>query len=77
MGVSVKLETTWHNLKQIPWDSVFKCAEEYKRLNPSHNNDYYLEYLRDTWGIEYAYRSNDTIRIVDEQKYTLFLLKWA
>ena len=68
------IETTWDNLKSIPWDAVFKCAAEYKKNNPSHNNNYYTEYLRDTWGIDYGHQH---IKIIDEQKYMLFLLSWA
>ena len=68
------IETTWDNLNKIPWDAVFECAKEYKKNNPSHNNDYYTRYLKDTWGIDHGV---DHITIVDEQKYMLFLLRWA
>jgi hypothetical protein len=68
------IETAWDDLNKLPWDAVFKCAIEYKKNNPSHNNDYYTEYLRDTWGIDHGV---EHIAIVDEQKYMLFLLRWA
>jgi hypothetical protein len=68
------IETTWGNLSKFPWQALFACADEYKRENPSHNNDYYTEYLKQTWGIDHK---AEHIRIVDEQKYMLFLLKWS
>lgn len=70
----MKIETTWKDLKSLSWEAVFKCAAEYKRNNPSHNNDYYTEYLRNTWGIDHG---AEHIRIVDEKKYMLFLLRWS
>ncbi len=70
----MKIETTWADLKRIPWQSIFDCAEEYKRTNPSHNDHDYAKYMKENWGIV---NGPEHIKIVDQQKYTMFLLRWA
>lgn len=62
------------DLRRVPWQSVFRCGEEYKKKNPSHNDDYYQEYMLATWGIDIG---REHFRIADEQKYMMFLLRWA
>ena len=70
----MKITTTWSDLNCVPWQSVFRCAEEYKKNNPGHNDDYYREYMLDTWGMDL---SNERFRIANEQKYMMFLLRWT
>ena len=70
----MKIVTTWDDLNKIPWDSVFKCAKEYKERHPGDNHDYYNDYMKSTWGIDH---SIEHVRVIDEQKYTMFLLRWA
>lgn len=68
------INSTWADLKRIPWNSIFRCAAEYKRANPLLGDRAYQEYMIETWGIDH---SGEHIRITDEQKYTMFLLRWA
>lgn len=68
------IETTWSNLKRFPWQAILECAEEYKRNNPTHNDHDYHKYMKETWGIA---NGSEHIQIVDEKKYTMFLLRWA
>ena len=70
----MKIVTTWDDLNKIPWDAVFKCAKEYKERYPGDNHDYYNDYMKATWGIDH---SIEHVRIIDEKKYTMFLLRWA
>lgn len=65
------LVTTFDDLKSIPWNSVFRCVEEFRSNNPAE--DLY-EYMKQTWGLEHGH---EDIKIVDEKKYTMFLLRWA
>lgn len=67
----MKIITTLEELKSIPWQSVFECAGEFRANNP--NEDLY-EYMKQTWGIDHG---TQHIRIVDEQKYMMFLLRWS
>ena len=68
------ITTTWDDLKRIPWHAVFRCAAEYKQANPEFNDRLYQEYMIKTWGIDHA---TEHIRITDEQKYMMFLLRWC
>jgi outer membrane protein assembly factor BamD (BamD/ComL family) len=70
----MKIETTWEDLKQMPWQAIFWCAEEYKQNNPNHNDSDYTEYMKESWGIDH---STNHAQIVDEQKYLMFVLRWA
>jgi hypothetical protein len=70
----MKIETTWNNLNRIPWNAIFECGQIYRKENPSHNDQYYQEYMLETWGIDH---SDNHIRIADEPKYLMFLLRWA
>lgn len=70
----MKITTTWGQLNRMPWQAIFKCADEYRQANPSHNVQYYREYMLDTWGIDHT---DNHIGIADEQKYMMFLLRWA
>lgn len=70
----MRINTTWDDLNRIPWDAVFRCAKEYKLNNPSHNNDYYQKYMINEWGIDHG---AEHIRIADERKYLMFLLRWG
>ena len=71
----MKITTTWDDLNKIPWNSVFECAKEYRKKYP---NDFdpsdYNNYMQATWGIDHGV---DHIAIIDEQKYMMFLLRWA
>jgi outer membrane protein assembly factor BamD (BamD/ComL family) len=70
----MKIETTWKDLNRIPWQAIFWCAEEYKRTNPGHNDHDYFKYMKDNWGIV---NGPEHIQIVDEKKYTMFVLRWS
>lgn len=73
----MKIETTWADLNQIPWDAVFRAAQYYRdnlwEYKTSMHDGCY-EWMRDTWGIDHG---SEHIRIVDQQKYVMFLLRWA
>ena len=62
------------DLARVPWDSVFRCAQEYKANNPSLNDWHYEKYMLDNWGIDHG---NEHFRIADEKKYMMFLLRWT
>ena len=70
----MKITTTWSDLNRIPWNSIFECAHQYRQNNPGHNDNHYQEYMLETWGID---QGGETIRIVDDRKYMMFLLRWA
>ena len=70
----MKIETTWKDLNRMPWDAIFRCAEEYKRNYPLHNDSHYQEFMLTECGIDH---SDNHVRIVDQQKYTMFLLRWG
>lgn len=64
----------YYSINQVNWDAVFKCAKEYRQKYPGDNHLYYNEYMKLNWGIDHG---NEYIRVVDEQKYMMFLLRWA
>jgi hypothetical protein len=68
----MKIETTWKDLNRMPWNAIFECGKVYRQNDPSHNG--YRKYMLETWGIDH---SDNHIRIADEQKYLMFLLRWA
>lgn len=68
------INATWADLKRVPWNAIFECAEEYRRANPEFGDRAYQEYMIDQWGIDHG---GEHIRITDEQKYMMFLLRWA
>lgn len=68
------ITTTWDDLKRIPWTAVFRCADEYRQVNPEFDDRRYQEYMIETWGIDHA---TEHVRITDEQKYMMFLLRWC
>ena len=70
----MKIGTTWKDLNRVPWNAIFRCAEEYKEANPDLDNLDYAKYLKDTWGIAHI---EHQICVVDEKKYMMFLLRWA
>ena len=70
----MQIKASLESLHRIPWQAVMRCGEEYLRTNPGHTNAKYARYLLAEWGIDIT--SNDA-QIVDEQKYTWFLLRWS
>lgn len=70
------ITTTWDDLNRIPWQAIFRCGAEYKKAHPEcfFGGRTYQEYMIETWGIDHG---NEHIRITDEQKYMMFLLRWA
>lgn len=68
------ISAEWGQLNKFPWEAIFKCGQMYRQANPSHNNQYYQEYMLDTWGIDHG---TDHICVVDEQKYMMFLLRFS
>lgn len=67
----MKIVTTLEDLKKIPWQAVFECAREFEKNNPDKDT---YEYMKQTWGIDHG---TQHIRIADEQKYMMFLLRWS
>ena len=59
--------------RRIDWDALARCARECKQNILDSGGDY-TQYLKDAWGIDHGVRY---IRIVDEQKYMMFLLRWS
>lgn len=70
----MKIETSFGSLNKLPWNSIMRCGDDYKSKFPNDNDDYFAEYLRREWGIDIISRN---VRIVDEVKYSMFLLKWS
>ena len=78
----MKIQTTWEDLKTMPWQAVFRCMEEYRQTHPGHAvgydtqhyHDHYREYMRENWGIDHG---TESIQIVDQKKYTMFLLRFS
>ena len=70
----MKIETKFVNLNKLPWHSIMRCGDEYKSEFPDGNNEYFGEYLLQEWGIDIISRN---VRVVDEVKYSMFLLKWS
>jgi hypothetical protein len=60
----------------INWDAVFTATRYYNEnhwdFDPTHDRRY--EWMRDTWGIDHG---TQWIKIVDEQKYMMMLLRFA
>ena len=70
----MKIETDFVNLNKLPWNSIMRCGQDYKLKFPGDNDSYFAEYLLREWGIDII---SQTVKIVDEQKYTMFLLRWS
>ena len=71
----MKIETTWNDLNRIPWQAVFKAARYYNdNIGDDLDHDGRYEWMRNTWGIDHG---AEHIRIIDEKKYMMFLLRWA
>lgn len=63
------------NGRSICWDAIFKANRyysDYVRTDPTFEQRY--KWMLDTWGVDHG---TQHIRIVDEQKYTMLLLRWA
>ena len=69
---------------EIPWSAINRAGDYYhKHVNKSIKGALidrlkasaeYSAWMRNNWGIHHEPLE---FKIVDEQKYTLFLLKWA
>lgn len=57
----------------IHWDAVFRAAKYHNNIiDPTKQG--LQAWMLDTWGVEHL---SESIRIVDEQKYMLLLLRWG
>jgi len=60
----------------INWDAVFTAARYYNEnlwdFDFTHDRRY--EWMRDTWGIDHG---TQWIKIIDEKKYMMMLLRFA
>lgn len=78
------IETTWGDLNKIPWQAINRAGVYYHmhvrkptkgafvdRLSASAE---YSAWMRNNWGIHHEPLE---FKIVDEEKYTMFLLRWA
>jgi hypothetical protein len=73
-----------YSIDNINWDAVFKCLNEYRDQYPGrikkngydyeHDHDHYNDYMKTNWGIDH---STEYIRVIDEQKYIMFLLRFS
>jgi len=70
----MKIETKFVDLNKLPWHSIMRCGEEYKSRLPNGNDSYFAEYLLQEWGIDII---SQDVGVVDEVKYSMFLLKWT
>ena len=67
---------------KVNWDAVFKCMKEYRQQHPGvkkgqdyeHDHEHYNEYMKLNWGVDHG---GNYIKIVDEQKYMMMLLRFA
>ena len=72
----------YHSINVVNWNAVSQCLDDYRKKYPGDkrghdyelNHDHYNNYMQSNWGIDHGAKH---IRIVDEQKYTMFLLRWA
>lgn len=58
---------------QINWIAVKNATENFYQLHPECHNEYW-EWMIEENGIDH---SVSYIRIVDKEKHTMFLLRWA
>jgi hypothetical protein len=70
----MKIETRFVDLNKLPWHSIMSCGDDYKSRFPGDNNEHFGEYLLQEWGIDIISRD---VSVVDEIKYSMFLLKWS
>lgn len=64
------------------WIQVKRCREYYEQeINPNYTTSLeFTDYLLEQWGLSFNMNNNMMINsadIVDEAKYTLFLLKFS
>jgi hypothetical protein len=70
----VKIETKFVDLNKLPWHSIMRCGDDYKSRFPGLNDGYFREYLLQEWGIDII---SQDVGVVDQVKYSMFLLKWT
>ena len=59
----------------ISWEAVARVADHYRsEFGPQSSPEHYQDWLLHTWGIDHR---RNYINVVDEQKYTMFLLRFA
>jgi len=62
------------------WSALKKTREEYDATRDSNKADGFVEYMRDTYGVQLYFNNEGNIEqkfdIVDEQKYLFFRLKY-
>ena len=72
----------YYSINEVDWDAVFRCLNDYRTKYPGdkrgydyeHNHDHYNNYMQSNWGIDH---NIEYLRVIDEQKYMMFLLRWA
>jgi len=79
----MKIETTWDNLNKVPWTAINRAGDYYHTHVRSTKGAFidrlkagaeYSAWMRNNWGIHHEPLE---FKIVDEKKYTMFLLRWA
>jgi len=60
---------------KISWDAYNRVREHYRsEFGPASSNEHFQDWMLHTWGIDHRF---NYINIDDEQKYTMFLLRFA
>jgi hypothetical protein len=74
-------DTVTDNFDVVMWDALARCINDYRKKYPGgvghdyeHNHDHYKNYMKSNWGIDHG---PEHIQVVDQQKYTMFVLRWA
>ena len=61
---------------KISWDAIFRAADYYNKniwhYDPTHDKRY--EWMLENWGVDHR---TQHIKIVDEAKYMMMLLRFA
>ncbi len=60
---------------KISWEAVARVADHYREeFGPQFSREHYQDWMLHTWGIDHR---RTYINVMDEQKYTMFLLRFA
>lgn len=60
---------------QMSWQAIDRVRQHYReKFGPASPNEHYRDWMYHEWGIAHGAYS---ITVADEQKYTMFLLRFA
>lgn len=60
---------------KISWPAIDRVRQHYREeFGPQYSHEHYQDWMLHTWGIDHRF---NYIKIADEQKYTMFLLRFA